>query len=44
VLAFDAVTGVLRWSARRRVQPARPVERRSTTAGGRPPRTVATKS
>ena len=44
VLAFDAVTAALRWSARRQAQPVRPAARRQTAAGARPPRTAATKS
>ena len=44
VLAFDAVTAVLRRSAHRRAQPARPGDRRSTAAGAIPPRAAATES
>lgn len=44
VLAFDAVSAVLRWSARRQAQPVRPDPRRHSAAGARPPRTAATKS
>ena len=44
VLEFDAVTAVLRGSADRRAQAARPVHRRPTAAGARPPRAAATKS
>ena len=44
VLAFDAATAALRWSAHRRAQTARPVQRRATAAGVRPPRPAATKS
>ena len=44
VLAFDAVAAVRQWSAQRRPQPARPVQRRPTAAGTRPPRAAATKS
>jgi hypothetical protein len=44
VLAFDAATTVLRWSANRRAQPARPADRRSAAAATRPPRAAATKS
>lgn len=43
VLALDAVTAVRRWSASRRVQSVRPVGRRSTAAGARPPRAAVTK-
>ena len=44
VLAFDAVTAVLRWSAHRRALPARAVQRRPAAARARPPRAAATKS
>ena len=44
VLAFDAVTAVLRSSAHRRAQPARSAHRRPTATGTRPPRAAATKS
>ena len=44
VLALDAATAMRRWSARRQVQRARPVHRRPTAAGARPPRAAATKS
>lgn len=44
VLVFDAFTAALRWSGRRQAQPARPVQRRPTAAGARPPRAAATKS
>lgn len=44
VLAFDAATAVLRWSAHRRALPARPADRRPTAAGAGPPRAAATRS
>lgn len=45
VLAFDAATAVLRWSARaRQVQPAAAATRRPAAPGARGPRVASTKT
>ena len=44
VLAFDAVTAVLRWSAHRAAPAARPAHPRATASGARSARIAPTRS